>query len=327
MNMEPLERYQFDSAELMRQHPPRWHHRNKAAVFEAAGSSGYPFEGIIKYARWPEMQLPDSILSRSRFDIRMGVFDYISEKPDGFLDWYMNFADPYLFVAYESALLAQDELQVVEHPILGSLRDALRTMGIQPMTVDEQGRPRPVTISGVQRRCAIDTLPNLAAGRPAGLYGNAFSDAELEDVLSACTPLTPPTISNILALAAPPGGYGIYSYDEIMYIARAAFSGYKAAQFESQEVGGNRVRTDIHSGFWGCGAFGGNRTLMTILQALAGDLAGVDLKFYAFDETGVGVAEEALDLYSKLLETNTTTEGFIEAVFEQRFLWGVSDGN
>ncbi len=49
----------------------------------------------------------------------------------------------------------------------------------------------------------------------------------------------------------------------------------------------------IHTGFWGCGAFGGNRTLMVILQALAADLAGVETVFWAVDKRGVELAEEA----------------------------------
>jgi hypothetical protein len=39
--------------------------------------------------------------------------------------WHVNFADPQLFVAYGSQLLAQDELQAAEHPLLGSIREAL----------------------------------------------------------------------------------------------------------------------------------------------------------------------------------------------------------
>jgi hypothetical protein len=39
----------------------------------------------------------------------------------------MNFADPYLFGYGEGSLLAQDELQIVEHPILASLARAIET--------------------------------------------------------------------------------------------------------------------------------------------------------------------------------------------------------
>ncbi len=33
--------------------------------------------------------------------------------------WHVNFADRHLFVAYGSPLMAQDEIQCMEHPVLG----------------------------------------------------------------------------------------------------------------------------------------------------------------------------------------------------------------
>jgi hypothetical protein len=158
--------------------------------------------------------------------IHPGVFNYAASQESSRVEWHMNFADPDLFVAYGSPLLAQDELQVAEHPILGALRQALDEMGTSAETVDAQYRPTPITITGVQRRCAIDTLPNPKAGRPRGLYGNAFARASVSEVTAATKVILPPTISHILAIAAPAGGDGEYSYDEIVYIATAAYTGF-----------------------------------------------------------------------------------------------------
>ena len=55
----------------------------------------------------------------------MTLFDY-APNSDDVAHWYPNFAHSCLFVAYSGALLAQDELQVMEHPILGSLRSVRR---------------------------------------------------------------------------------------------------------------------------------------------------------------------------------------------------------
>lgn len=77
-----------------------------------------------------------------------GVFTYASQPDGTHVDWHMNFADTDLFVAYGSPLLAQDELQVLEHPILGSLRVALAARGQPPETTDGKLRPTPVTITG-----------------------------------------------------------------------------------------------------------------------------------------------------------------------------------
>jgi hypothetical protein len=327
MQVKPLERAEFDAGRLIQEHPPRWHHRNKRLVFEIACSSGFPFEGRVVYARWAEEQPPAVVTARPQFSVCRGVFDYAPPTEPAAVAWHLNFADPSLFCAYGSSLLAQDELQVAEHPVLGSLRDALASMGKEPSTVDERERPTPVTVSGVQRRCAIDTRPNPAAGRPGSLYGNAFANAPAEQVAAATRPLSPPTISNILAIAAPGGGYGAYTREEIVYVANAAYTGFSAARRETQRLAPTGSRTIIHTGFWGCGAFGGNRTLMTILQALAADLAGVDMVFWAFGEAGVELAEDARRQYERVRDASASVSQLLDDLVQQEFQWGVSDGN
>lgn len=317
----------FDAATLIRDHPPRWDDRKKRLVFEIACSSAFPFEGEVAYARWSEQEPPAALTLRPRFAVRGGVFEYAVPAESATVAWHLNFADPGLFVAYGSALLAQDELQVAEHPILGSVREALVSIGKPPGTVDERGRPTPVTIVGVQRRCAVDTLPNPAAGRPGGLYGNAFARAPAKQVAAAVKPLSPPTNSNILAMAAPPGGYGEYEREEMVYVLNAAYTGFSAARRESERIIPTGSRTVIHTGFWGCGAFGGNRTLMTVLQALAADLAGVDIVFWAVDKPGVELAKNARQRYERLRDTTSSVSHLLDHLVQQEFQWGVSDGN
>jgi len=208
MDLKPLERITFEAGTLIREHPPRWGHANKRLVFEIASTSAFPFEGQVSYSRWPQLELPSEVTSRPRFSVCRGHFSYVASAESATVDWHLNFADAHLFVAYDSSLLAQDEHQVAEHPILGSVREALLARGMKALTVDERGSPTPVTITGAQRRCVIDTRPNPEAGYPNGLYGNAFARATPAQVRAATTPLSPPTLSNIVALAAPDGGFG-----------------------------------------------------------------------------------------------------------------------
>lgn len=327
MTYKPLDRVSFDAAKLIEEHPPRWKHRNKQAVFDLVGLAGHPFEGNILYARWPTQQLPPALVSRSQVQIHPGLFNYPVSYEPSYDEWNMNFADSDLFITYGSPLLAQDELQVAEHPILGSLREALFAMGKSAETVDAQNRPTPITIAGVQRRCEIDTLPNPSAGRPHGLYGNAFGRASVEEVTTATRVIVPPTISNILAITAPDYGDGVYSYDEIVYIASAAYTGYLAARWETARFARSGSGTIIHTGFWGCGAFGGNRILMTILQALAADLAEVNLAFHAFDDAGFLVATDAYERYTKMLAVTSSVDQILRALAKEEFQWGESDGN
>ena len=88
-------------------------------------------------------------------------------------------------------MLAQDELQVAEHPALGSLRLAMDDSDVPymaPLTT-EDGRRTPVLIRGVERRCRIAIEPDAAAGRPGGLYGNRFAQADADTVTRAVRPI------------------------------------------------------------------------------------------------------------------------------------------
>jgi len=322
----PIDQIVFDAAELMAEYPPRWQHANKAAVFQIANSSGFPYQGEIHYARWKALRLAGPVEKRSHVQVTPGFFEYSPPAP-GFTEWHVNFADRHLFGFYSSALMAQDEMQVAEHPTLASLREALLAQHRRAETLDAQGDPTPITVSGVQRRCSIDSKPDPQAGRPEGLYGNAFARAARDQVIAATRALSPPTISNILAMAAPAYGSGRYSLDQIQQVTQNACTGFMAARVESDRVNPTNRRTLIHTGFWGCGAFGGNRILMTMLQALAADLAGVNLHFHAADESGAALVHQTLEQYRCLLESAPSLEQLFDWIDQQAFQWGISDGN
>jgi hypothetical protein len=327
MTLTPLAQVAFDAASLLADHPPRWRDPNKRTVYKIASSSGAPFEGEMIYARWPAAPLPNTVQRSGEVEVRPGVFDYKPSEAAERMHWHMNFADRDLFVAYGSSLLAQDELQVAEHPLLGSVREALVAMGLSATTVGHDDRPTPVTISGVQRRCWIDTSPNKAQGRPFGLYGNAFGRAPIEEIRVATHALHPPTFSNILAMAAPSGGSGIYQPREIQTVLTTAYSGFLAAREASQLTETKSSIVTVHTGFWGCGAFGGNRDLMTILQVLAADLADVELVFHAFDEAGSATANRAIASYQRLREQTDDVPGMLGWLARQGYAWGSPDGN
>lgn len=321
----PLNRHEFQADRLIKEYPPRWNGRNKLKVFGIACSGPHPFHGHVIYSRWREEKPPDRISQGScNFTSRKGIFEY-GEPDHGSVVWHLNFADPDLFVAYSSSLLAQDELQVAEHPILGSLREALEAAGEAPRTVDYSGHPTPITISGVERRCVISTMPTAIS--PRGLYGNEFGRADEKQVRAATKALNPPTKTNILAMAAPACGSGSYTGEQLTNVLNTAYTGFAAAKLAGAFVGAPTNRVIIHTGFWGCGAFGGNRTLMIILQCLAADLAGIDLVFWAFDDQGLQIVEEARAAYSQLLATNASTEEILHKVGKMDFKWGDSDGN
>ena len=306
------------------------YHGPRQVVYGIACPEGCTHTGEIVYSRWREVPLPETITiadGNTALEIRPDVFGYEPTTVHGLVEWYLNFAHHDLFCAYGGPLLAQDELQVAEHPALGSLREALLDYG-EPFGTVEDGMPTPVLIRNVERRCVIDTQPNLKEGRPYGLYGNNFYCASREDIVRAVKPIVPPTVSNVIAIEAPAYGESTYTFEEVSYILTTAFSGFAAARQESLDNGAQEVA--IHTGFWGCGAYGGNRMLMTILQLLAANLAQIEhLVFHTVDENGAYTVQQALILFDVDFCSGTSRQlsELIDQVIAYGFEWGESDGN
>jgi len=142
-----------------------------------------------------------------------------------------------------------------------------------------------VLISNIERVINLDTKH---------IYGNAFTKASEEQLKEAFNPIKPPQIVNLIAIEAPSYGQGIYTYDQIYYILTTCYTGFKAAQILANKThaintnqptsnqrrpsasGTNTFHTVIHTGWWGCGAYGNNRQIMLITQILAAHWAGID---------------------------------------------------
>jgi hypothetical protein len=148
----------FEIGKLMKDYPPRIWDRNKKIVFEIAWPPGSTSDGKLVFTRWKTMQLPEFFSERAVANIEFGedVFQYEPAPEDREkVEWYLNFANPHLFDAYGSPLMAQDEIQIAEHPCLAGLRLALDSLDLPALTV-EDGEPTPVLVMGAERRCALD---------------------------------------------------------------------------------------------------------------------------------------------------------------------------
>lgn len=330
--MEPLDRQVFQAAQLVTTHPPVFWHDHKRLVFTLACPSGSSHRGRIEYTRWSAIPLPDTVdVGRAArlVEMRDGIYDYEPTTVDErAVEWHVNFADPHLFFGYGGRLFAQDEMQVAEHPALASLKEALQAGGREARTV-EGGAPTPVLVAGVERRCRVATDRDAAAGRPRGLYGNEFAAATEEAVRRATTPIDPPTITNLIAMAAPSGGQGRYQPKTIEKILVTALTGFRAAVMESHRERGESRSVVVHTGFWGCGAFGGNRRLMAILQVIAAAAADVErLVFHSAGDAGRSLMEDARRSMDEKLGASTVgITDLIERVEAMGFEWGLSDGN
>ncbi len=327
--MEPklFDHRELDAATLMREHPPRFSDPNKRAVFAELLRTDEIPGGTLVLTRWAEAPLPGTRpLTRPGLIERSGFFVYGEPAPAATMHWHVNFAMSDCFGAYAGPLLAQDELQVLEHPALGSLREAADAEGFSLLCMEE-GRPTPVLVAGVERRGNLDTRPT--PGNPSGLYGNHFARAPQDAVLAALSRIGPPTMSNILAIEAPAYGSGAYQREEIALILSTAFSGFRAAVLETAraaEQQRSQARTMIHTGFWGAGAYGGDRELMALLQLVAAELAQIDdLIFYSVGQAGAETFAAARKRYDAL-PAEWTVDEVIDHVLSLAYEWGESNG-
>lgn len=323
-----LGRVTFDAATLMRERLPRFTPANKRLVFERAMAPGEA-RGAITLSRWNEPALPLQMPDASpRVTVREDVFGYEPER-DGAVAWYLNFSHTLLFVAYGGPLLAQDELQVLEHPALGSVREALISTsepGLRPVTREDR-RATPVLIAGVERRCALATDVDLEAGRPLGLYGNRFVRASADTVLRSLRVIDPPTRSNIVAIEAPPGGVGRYARADIEGALLTAHAGFAALRAETRAMA-PALTAVLHTGHWGTGAYGGDRVMMAMVQLLAARMAGLeDVVFHTVTREGTPPVREALARIERIASTTREVTAVVDAIEAMAFVWGSSDGN
>ena len=327
---KPLERMTFDTAKLIAEYPPLLRHPNKRVVFDIACSTSDDCSGELGYTRWPTFRLPERVdptAGLSVLESRCGIMDYEPVRDiDGAIEWHVNFADPMLFFAYGSGLFAQDEMQCAEHPALGSLVEALRADGHRPVTETADG-PTPVLITGIQRRCRVATNMNAAEGRPRGLYGNEFAVAPEDAVARATMRIDPPTITNLIAMAAPTYRSGRYERAMIERILVTAYTGFAAAVAESARLAPD-APVVVHTGFWGCGAFGGNRTLMSTLQLIAAGMAGIArLVFHTASAEGTSLSDAEQVIREQLAgDGEMPMSELIDRIDAMAFEWGRSEG-
>ncbi|MEX0774746.1 MAG: hypothetical protein WD042_03420 [Phycisphaeraceae bacterium] len=330
---QPLYRRTFDARTLLTEHPPQLRHPHKRALFEIAYADGPVSQGQVEVTRWPQASIEEAFILPATIaaEVRPDFYDYrpaLGDLPG--VEWHVNFADPHLFVAYGSGLFAQDEMQVAEHPLLGSVREAVLADDLIAETCDATG-PTPILVRNVERRLVVLTDANASAGRPLGLYGNRFARATLDVVRRATRKIDPPTYTNFIAMAAPFGGRGDYTEREIELVFTTAYTAFAAARQESVLANAPQAETVLHTGFWGCGAFGGNRKLMIALQALAARAAAIDrVVVHAGDAAGAVEAQTGLDVAESLAVrcgTSCTLDTMVGQAVMLGCRWGVSDGN
>ena len=317
----------WEIRQLARQYPAAWQHANKRLVARIAGDDQQT-PGSITVSRWKaDNQLPSTIVgdtASTRVVPHKGFFTY--DNPTSVDDdattmhWHMNFADPLVFGHGEGPLLAQDELQIVEHPILCSIGKALQThsTGELKNLTREHGMATPILVRGAPRRCRLLT-------DEYSIYGDHFAQASKETIDKAVERLAvnaDTTRSNILAISAVAPSYGMYTVTQITHLLETAYAGFRACVLTAN---GNDVA--IHTGHWGCGAYGGNKGLVAALQIMAAGMAGVrTLHFWyghtAQDQTAL---QHGMEVAGRL--HSMPTNKAVQLLDSAGYSWGVANEN
>lgn len=308
---------------LKQDFPLEFHHPFKQKMYERAAAKithGTDEVSILRV----KYQDPDRFHYRPAESVNVPHFyRYDDIGKEGNTVWYVNFADPILFVAYDSELFAQDEIQTLEHPLLGGIAEFLKEKHLSglPARTVENREPSPILIRGIPYQIRVNTLPTDRSGETVSIYGNAFADAPEELLERAITVLDDDSLrSNILAMAALPPSWGAYRMDQIQYLVKTVFCAFAAARAVSS---GDTV---IHTGRWGAGAFGGSEELALLIQILGARAAGIGkLVFHAVSGQKLANASKyAEDAVGNDLETLDKLSDFI---LDRHYQWGVSDGN
>lgn len=216
-----------------------------------------------------------------------GPFRYDPSTSDT-VHWTANFADAYLFGYCEGPLLAQDELQVLEHPALAHIKNALPT-DQRILKLYEAA-----LVQNVPRLGSLNTSKPLDNGY--SLYGNYFTKASHSEILSRLIRFSIPTKNHIFAIAAPriPLSLSDQPYER-EDLEKLLFTSYNAFQGIKKRCPGQKVV--IHSGNWGAGAFGNDPKTVHLIQLASARWAGIDeIRMYPMsNQTEFEEARELLD--------------------------------
>lgn len=308
----------FDGAKLLRNYPPKIDHPKKRLLFDFALAS-HP-NASVTVDRYREIPLPERFLPYSPSTTVKAVKGFFRYRDSDASHCYMNFAHHDLFNGYGHFMFAQDEIQVAEHPLLASLRELMLTRedDLRPRTV-ENGAPTPVVFRAIPRTISIDTRQ---------IYGARLTRADDELIRESVSRVDPPVCSSILAIEAPiSSGNNIYTRSEVESALKTAYSGFRAFILSSDALW--TTPFVLHTGNWGCGAYGGNRQLMISIQIIAASLAGIsEIVFYCGTDSTDRIADFEAQLHRRFqFRPGTKVSKVVDRLVTAAFPWGTPDGN
>lgn len=323
---------EIEAEELMAAHEPKFTNQRKLKLFNKAKAKKQDeLTGEVRVTRCtPDTKEMDkAVLVKTDVKIRQNPAFFNYEKDQDTAErkvWWMNYADPKLFGFYANEFFAQDEIQVLEHPVLASVREYLIVpgeKGMAPKTMIERGDDliaTPFLIENVPLWMNVNSYPKLSDGMLERIYGASFSTASQEAIDAGCKIYEGNVKDNIMAIAAPSFGKGEYSYEDIELILKTLICAFSQAKALVPEK-----KCAVHGGNWGCGAFGGNLELMYFAQMYAASVCGIDeIVFHSVDDDD---AFDNAEYKYEQLDEEMSLDGVVNYLTAQEYEWGRSDGN
>lgn len=111
------------------------------------------------------------------------------------------------------------------------------------------------------------------------------------------------TAPAVVAIDAIKASFEVYEGQHLRMMLVKAFTGFVAAKLDPDVGGSEKLAT----GSWGCGAFYNNERVIFVIQALAANLAGVELTYHVLGD-GLSLAEAFAFLESAMLRKCTISQ-------------------
>jgi hypothetical protein len=331
--------FEMSNALLREVFPPKFRTgSNKALIYHEVVQPFQPSAAQLHFSRYvvPAFNPTDlDMLPGPKHFNTQSLFEFIHtqdvytypEPPADEIHFYVNFADTNLFGYYNESEFAQDEIQALEHPVLGSIREFLVEAQFQagkelliPMTRGLDGRITPCIVIGAQRQLEIDTTH---------IYGRNFAPAKYDDKFKSYFKVVPSSASptNLICIASLREGVGKYSVSDIATTFVTAYAGFAAAVNAAALVVPMK-KVVIHTGNWGCGAFGNDVELMTILQITAARLVGGVKKMHYHSVSAASAAKvlNAQGWVKYNMQDKAPVAQYLRALHARGIEWGEGNG-
>ena len=174
----------------------------------------------------------------------------------------------------------------------------------------------------------------------AEIYGNKFAKATHEQLKNSVQRLHQPQTVNVIAMEAPGYGRGLYTPNQVQLMITTAYTSFKAAQIlakRAYEMNNLRLhpnrrrddihhlRTFVHTGWWGCGAFGNDRQMSLITQMLAARWAQIDrIIFHQVNRETEEIFRKAQHFVDSMRRENDVGN-VIEKIIDLNLQWSKSN--